>query len=512
MKTARLLALALLCAQTLFAQMVVTAHKIVRIDSFLTVLEQNHLFNGSVLVAEEGKVIYKRSVGYANRERGIANTENTCFNLASASKPFTSLAVLQLAEKRELKLDDPLVKYFPDLPYPAITIRHLLSQTSGLPVLERYEDDYVKAHRDEIISPAKAYADLVSLKQPLSFQPGDNWSYNNLNYLLLAMLVERVSQLPFPEYMWKNIFSKAGMTSTYIRGAHAANTSRYILPAMYDSVYQDVDSLDHIKNNTYYNLGGMPGPGNVISTTEDLFRFDNALNEGKLISPGFFKQMWAPVVLNNGKTFHLRKGSRSYGLGWSVMDEPGKDTVVFHDGHIVGLITIIYKDRTKKHTTIMYDNMEHTSGFFQEVGTISRILTDQPLNKMELRQSLARAYGQFLAGHGMEDAMIRFNEMKTDTAHYYFEEQEMNTLGYDLLSKAAFPGHIAMAEEVFKINVLLYPDHYNVYDSYADALLKNGKKEAAMAMYEESIRRDPDHHGGQSAAAMKLGEKRQGSR
>jgi predicted Zn-dependent protease len=102
--------------------------------------------------------------------------------------------------------------------------------------------------------------------------------------------------------------------------------------------------------------------------------------------------------------------------------------------------------------------------------------------------------------------------MKIDTAHYYFDEQEMNQLGYDLLSKASFAGHNEMATEVFKINVLLNPNQYNVYDSYADALLKSGKKEAAMAMYEESIKRDPAHRGGQSAVAMKLAEKGQGAR
>jgi CubicO group peptidase (beta-lactamase class C family) len=510
MKTVRLFALALIGAQTLFAQTRTVPDRVGRIDSFVTVLEQNRLFNGSVLVAGEGRIIYSRSVGYADREHRIGNTDTTPFNLASLSKPFTSLAVLQLAEKGKLKLTDPMVKYFPDFPYPTITIRHLLSQTTGLPQLEQYEDKYVKAHPDELITPAKAYADLVSLKQPLSYQPGDNWSYNNGNYMLLAMLVEKVSRISFPEYMRKNIFAKAGMKKTYIRGTYSANTPRYIFPNMYDSVYQNVDSLDHTKINTYYNLGGLPGPGNVISTTEDLFRFDNALNEGKLIDLRFFKQAWAPVTLNNGKTFHLRRSTRSYGLGWNVMDEPGKDTVVFHDGHIVGLITILYKDHTKKFTIIMHDNMENTAGFFPEVGTISRILTDQPLIKMELRQSLARAYGRILVSKGAEEALLRFNEMKTDTLHYYFEEQEMNTLGYDLLFKAGFPGHVALAEETFKINVLLYPNHFNTYDSYADALLRNGKKEAAMAMYEESIRRDPDHHGGQSAMAMKLAEKEGG--
>jgi CubicO group peptidase (beta-lactamase class C family) len=512
MKKVRLLAFALVCAQTSFAQTAVTPDRIGEVDSFLTVLEQNHLLNGSVLVAEAGKLIYHRSVGYADMEREVVNSSTTCFNLASASKPFTSLAVLQLAEKGKLKLDDPVAKYFPDLPYPGITIRHLLSQTSGLPMLERYEDGYVKSHPDEIITPSKAYADLVSLKQPLSFQPGDNWSYNNLNYMLLAMLVGRVSQLPFPEYMRKNVFAPAGMEKTYVRGPHSANTPRYIFPAMYDSVYENVDSLDHTIDYTYYNLGGIPGPSNVISTTQDLFRFDNALNEGKLISLSFLRQAFVPVTFNNGKTFRMHNSPRSYGLGWNVMEEPGKDTVVFHDGHIIGVGSMIYKDLTKKFTIIIYDNTDASGGLFQKVGTISRILRDQPLNKMDLRRSLVRAYGRILVAKGTDEAMIRFNEMKTDTAHYYFDEQEMNQLGYDLLSKASFPGHNEMATEVFKINVLLYPNHFNVYDSYADALLKSGKKEAAMAMYEESIKRDPAHQGGQSAVAMKLAEKGQGAR
>jgi len=182
-----------------------------QIDSFLQVMEQNHLFNGSILVAKEGKVVYHRSYGYWDGVRKIPNSDTTCFNLASLSKPFTALAVLQLVQKGKIRLEDTFVSYFPDFPYPGITIRHLLSHTSGLPQLEVFERQYIDQHPDELITGKDAYSHLSALKLPLLFTPGDRWAYSNLGYAFLALLVERVSRMPFEEYMRKYIFLPAGM-------------------------------------------------------------------------------------------------------------------------------------------------------------------------------------------------------------------------------------------------------------------------------------------------------------
>src|SRR5688500_14841431 len=128
-----------------------------RLDSFLTVAANNDYFNGCVMVSEKGKPIYSFAAGYADEEKKIPNSTNTCFNMASVSKPFTAIAVLQLVQHRRCKLSDPVMKYFPDFPYPAITIRHLLSHTGGLPQLERFMDDVISQNKDKIFTNEELY-------------------------------------------------------------------------------------------------------------------------------------------------------------------------------------------------------------------------------------------------------------------------------------------------------------------------------------------------------------------
>ncbi|MFN8346372.1 MAG: serine hydrolase domain-containing protein [Spirosomataceae bacterium] len=482
-----------------FAQNETSIHqKVVRIDSFITVLAKHHLFNGSVLVAEQGKIIYKKSSGYADFGRGIPNTDTTRFNLASLSKPFTAIAVLQLVQKGKLQLKDTFVSYFPDFPYPEMTVKHLLTQTSGVPVVERYEEEYIKAHSKEIISNQKAYEDLVALKKPLNFTSGNRWQYNNANYFLLAMLVEKVSQMPFADYMKKNIFTPAGMKKTYIRQVGMENTPRYTPLSFYNPTYHKVDSLNPAEHYTYYHLGSLIGPNNMISTPEDLWHFDNAFAAGKLLSPALMKAAFTPVTLNDGKPFRMGNSTRSYGLGWNVYTsktEPA-DTSIFHDGRIVGLTTFMHRNLTKKQTIIFYDNTDNNP--IQVMVSVSNILNGTPPLPIRLTKSLAKLYGEVLVEKGIDAAAVTFNELKNDSTNYYVDELEMNRLGFDLL-KAPFSNHNELSLEVFKINTLLYPKSGNTYDSYAHALAKSGKKEAAITMYQKSIVLWPGNEEGKRA-------------
>jgi len=469
-----------------------------QIDSLLNVLTNAKLFNGGVLIAEEGRIVYKRSIGYIDKSRHIPNTDTTRFNLASLSKTFTAVAILQLVQKGRLRLDDPFIKYFPDFPYPAIRIRHLLTHTSGLPPVEKEEAPYVNTHPDEIVTNATAYAHLVASKSPLLFQPGDNEVYNNMNYVLLALLVEKISQVPFAVYMEKNIFHRAGMLNTYIRMPNMPNTARYIIPNFYSSAFSNVDSLDHILYYTNYNLGGWYGPNNVISTLPDLFNFDNALFAGKLISKALLDSAVTPVVLNNGKVFHMGASTRSYGFGWNTYTSKTApiDSFIFHDGHIVGLSTVLHHNLSKSQTIIFYNNLGNAP--LQLMLSLSNILNDLPPQKIRVTQSLARLYGETLADKGADAAIVKLTTLKSDTAHYYLDELEMNTLGFDLL-KASFQNHNELALEAFKINTLLYPKSGNTYDSYAEALAKNGKKEEAILMYQKSLALSPDNEAGKQA-------------
>lgn len=480
--------------------------KVARIDSFITSLATHHLFNGSVLVAEEGKVIYKKSVGYADFGRGIPNTDTTHFNLASLAKPFTAIAVLQLVQKGKLRLEDTFVTYFPTFLYSGITIRHLLTQTSGIPVVEQYEDEYIKAHPNEIISNQKAYEHLLTLKKPLNFTEGSRWQYNNANYFLLAMLVEKISQTSFAAYMKKNVFTPAGMNKTYVREAGMVNTLRYSLLNFYSPTYHNVDSLNPVEHYTYYHLGSLIGPNNIVSTLEDLWSFDKAFAVGKLIPLALMDAAFTPVTLNDGKPFRMGSSTRSYGFGWNVYTSKTQpvDTSIFHDGRIVGLTTFLHRNLTKKQTIIFYDNTDNNP--IQVMVSISNMLNGSPPLPVRLTQSLAKRYGEVLVTKGIDAAAAMFNQLKNDSTNYHVDELEMNRLGYDLL-KAPFPNHHELSLEVFKINTLLYPKSGNTYDSYAQALAQSGKKEAAIAMYQKSIVLSPKNEDGKRALKRLLEQK-----
>ena len=457
-----------------------------KLDSLLIALADHQRFNGSVLVSENGQIVYERSQGYLDIARHIPNSDTTHFNLASLSKPFTSIAVLQLVQAEKVALDSPCICYLPDFPYTGVTVRQLLNHTSGLPPLERFEDGYIHDHPDEVISGQSVYNRLVALKRPLSYAPGDRWGYNNFNYLVLALLVQKVGGMPFADYMRTYVFIPAGMRETYIRQPDQPNTVRYTRPNMYSTAWLNVDSLDHHQYYTNYNLGGIEGPNNVVSTLRDLWRFDNALRAGKLLSRALMDSAFKPLVLNDGTVYHAPGSTRSYGLGWNTYNNKTAPFTrfVFHDGHIVGLMTFLHHNLDQDQTIVYYNNMDDPP--LLTMVSISNILNGLPPVKIPLTKSLARIYGETMVLKGVDAAAAAFNELKDDTLHYYVDELEINRLGYDLL---ATPMQ-RYALEAFKLNTLLFPKSANVYDSYADALDRNGYKEEAEAMRRKSMSGD----------------------
>jgi CubicO group peptidase (beta-lactamase class C family) len=467
----------------------INPEKIAKLDSFLQVMSANSLFNGSVLVSENGNIIYKRSAGYYNIEKGILNSSKTPFNLASASKPFTATAILQLVQKGKISLEDPVTQYLTDFRYNNILVKNLLTHTSGLPRIEDVEKEYTDKNPGEVISNAKAYNDLIRVTDALLVKPGEKFQYNNINFFLLSMIIEKVMGMTFPDYMETYIFKPSGMKNTYIRQAGNANTPRYILPTMYSARYEHVDSLNKSRFYTYYQLGSLPGPNNVVSTLEDLNHFDIALDAGKIVDMKLLNEAFTPALLNNGKNIRMG-GVRTYGYGWNIMNEPVKDKTVFHDGHIIGLTTMIFKNPAKKLTIFFYDNND-SRGLFQIVGNISRILIDEPLNVISLKRSAVRAFGETLVTRGLAEAKIKLENLRADTARYYFDELEMNSLGYDLLYRDPSAEHKLLSVEVFKMNTEFFPTHPNVYDSYGDALAENGRKEEAIEMYKKVMQLNP---------------------
>ena len=484
-----------------------------KLDELFNSSQTSARFNGNVLAAENGKIIYQKSFGYADFLTKTPNTNNSTFQTASISKVFTSTAILQLRDKGKLKLTDAVVKFLPDFPYSNITIQNLLSHTSGLPNLELYEA-MVKANPELVVGNKDIIPVLKTWNKPLKFEPGEKWDYCNTNYALLVLMVEKLGNLSFPEYLKKYIFEPARMNNTYLRVSAAQNidnrpVKNHILPVMYQTAPQDIETVklkDGVRmwriRYENYNLGATLGDQNVISTTEDLLKFDQALYSEKLLKSSTLAEATAPTKLKSGETFFddfgILFGKKcSYGLGWIVCDDPKAGKIVGHDGFNRGIASIFYRNITKKQTVIMFDNTEGR-GFNVKAASVVNILNGENPLPMNLKNSIAREFGATLFSSGIESAILRFNELRKDAANYYLDEKEMNLLGYEFL----FNDHKPESLEVFKLNVLLFPDSFNVYDSYGEALAASGRKAEAILMYKKAILLNPSSEA--SRKALKL--------
>jgi CubicO group peptidase (beta-lactamase class C family) len=291
----------------------------------------------SVIVIKDGKVLYKKGCGLANVEAKIPNTTRTNFRLASLTKQLTAMAILILAEREKLSLDGRLIDFFPDFPVYGrdITVHHLLSHTSGLP-------DYA-AHIPALQKEQLRDLDVLHiLKQQKSgdFPPGSKFAYSNSGYVLLGLVVEKVSGQTFARFLDENIFQPLGMFDTV---AHEEGISTVKNRAYgYDPVEKDFRRRD--QSVTSATLGD----GGVYSSVEDLYRWDQALYTNKLVSITTLNQMFTPEQFGN-------RQQSSYGMGWFI-DTAGGFRQLSHGGTTVGFRNQILRLPDEKFTVVVLMN------------------------------------------------------------------------------------------------------------------------------------------------------------
>jgi CubicO group peptidase (beta-lactamase class C family) len=229
------------------------------------------VFMGSVLVAKHGKVIFSKSYGMADMEWEIPNSPTTRFNIASMTKQFTAASIFLLEDRGKLKTDDPVKKYLPDAPssWDKITIYNLLTHTSGI------ADDFAD---DDVGPPHK----LTFHDKALEFQPGEQWSYSNLGYLVLGYVIEKVSGQTYADFVEQNIFKPLGMNDSGI------STFATIIPHRATGYWPGANGIENAERP---NLKVGYSAGSIYSTTGDLLRWEEGLFGGKLLSPASFHKM-----------------------------------------------------------------------------------------------------------------------------------------------------------------------------------------------------------------------------
>jgi CubicO group peptidase (beta-lactamase class C family) len=330
--------------------------------NYLTSSSMDNGMNGNVLFSSAGEVNFKKSFGYANFENKIVNADSTLFPLASISKTFTAAAILQLKEKGKLMLDDPFKKYFQDFPFESITIRQLLSHTSGLPDMEAVLDSFVNKQPDKIFTNTDVLPALkiYASHHTLLFQPGESWRYSNIGFQLLAVLVEKISKQSFALYVKKNIFLPAGMTHSYVQTnlsqtMESNRTVNYQYNNHFEMRLQKMDTLKDWKEWTY-NLTGLYGSSNIVSSSIDLLSYDKALYNGTLLQQASLDEAFTPVKLNNGENNKAVSGT-SCGLGWFIFTDTSNGKIVWHSGSNPGVTTLFVRNITKKQTYIVLQNV-----------------------------------------------------------------------------------------------------------------------------------------------------------
>ncbi|MEZ4690297.1 MAG: serine hydrolase domain-containing protein [Ignavibacteria bacterium] len=268
--------------------------------------EVNH-FNGNVLVAQSGNIIYQNSFGYRNFETKELLDNNSVFELASVSKQFTAMGILLLIEKGKLSLSDSL-RQFSELPYSDITIQNLLTHTSGLP-------DYMEAMNAKWDHKKVAFNDdvikfLATEKIPANFSPGEKFEYSNTAYEMLASIVEKVSGQSFKDYMEENVFRPLGMNNSRVYNTRRSSDET-IPNYAYGFIYSDSlkkyilpDSIPEL--DIVYWLDGVQGDGIINSTAGDLLIWDRALKNNVLLSEAMQSEMFKPqsVIDSSAKMYY----------------------------------------------------------------------------------------------------------------------------------------------------------------------------------------------------------------
>lgn len=450
---------------------VIAQSKAEKIDELMGLYTEYGQFNGSVLVAENGSVLYSNGFGFANMEWDIQNKPNTKFRLGSITKQFTAMLVVQLAEQGKIDLQANVSTYLPNYPKASgekITIHHLLTHTSGIPNYTSFRN-FMRGHSRDFYTPdefVRMFADST-----LEFVPGEKFAYSNSGYFLLGVIIEKVSGTSYEQLLQENILTPLKMEDT---GYDHFGT---ILPNRASGYEKRGEAY---VNADYLDMSIPYAAGSLYSTVEDLFIWDQALYTDQLLSAEFMDLMFKPYL-------------DGYAYGWGVgIEVIGKNNdsllVIRHGGGINGFNTLISRVPADKNTVILLNNTGGAALSNMNVA-ISSILYEQPYELP--KRSAAELLLEIITTEGLTAGLQRFKEIST-SEEFSVNEREMNIAGYQLMGS----GKVTEAIEVFKLNVEAFPKSGNVYDSLGEAYLEAGEKELAIKNYARSVEIDPDNVNG----------------
>ena len=410
-----------------------------KIDDLISKYYEYGLFNGSALVAKEGKVIFKKGYGVANYEWDVDNKPDTKFRIGSISKQFTATIIMQLVEEGKIKLEGKVTDYLPDYRKDTgdkVTIHHLLTHTSGIVSYTNIPNVWLDSLR---IHYEKEYFIKHFHSSDFEFEPGEKFSYNNTGYYLLAAIIEEVTGKSFGEVLSERILEPAGMNNS---GSEDDEIAIKKMASGY------LKQGNRIAEDRYMFMLNVIGAGHMYSTVEDLFIWDQALYGTEFLSEESKEKMFTPFLSN-------------YGYGWGIRYQKIGDTgdstkVITHSGGINGFTTLVVRLVDDNNFIALFNNMGGSprGEMAQQIGNI--------LYGEEFVYP-KRPIGDYLylviEDEGIDNAVAVYKKLKEDdSTSYNFAENQLNTLGYLLLREDRVDESIV----IFKLNIEAYPDEFNV--------------------------------------------------
>jgi CubicO group peptidase (beta-lactamase class C family) len=443
--------------------------KVEKIRQIMNTYHQYNMFDGSVLVAANGKVIYKNAFGLANREWNIPNTTVTKFMIGSVSKPLTATLMLLQVQKGLIHFDSSLSHYLPEFkgkPAGVVTIRQLLNHTSGMPNYDITKDFFPRISRQSYKREdyIKVYMDSA-----LVFKPGTAHYYSSWGYYTLGYVMERVTGKSYAQLMKHDILDKLQMNST------GSYHHKQVVPNRatgYDY------SLEGYTSSDFRDQSNTMGTGDLYSTVEDLFKFHIALTNYTLLNKELTTQMFTPGIK-----------PAQYGFGWfnRVFKYTATDSVFanFHLGTTEGFLSFYLRIPETNSMVVILCN-SYPTDFFGIVGNLVKVLYNKPVT---IKEPTHKAFTKVLALQGASKAVDAFKQMNADTSRYYTDWISMNFITEHLIAL----NRLEDARIVGESNAVAFPNKDLVMLTLGDVYRSLNRKEDAVKYYQKALEISPGY-------------------
>jgi CubicO group peptidase (beta-lactamase class C family) len=440
------------------------------LDRMFRFYNQHGMFNGAVLAAERGEVIYEKAFGFADFDKKTRLTGSSVFSIGSITKTFTAAAVMILKERGALNYSDPIAKYIPRFPpyVNDITVHHLLTQTSGL--IDYLSRGLGLLGKFPDVTDSLVLENLAS--QPsLQFIPGEEFRYSNSNYVLLAQIIEKTANKSYGDFIKENILIPLQMNRTFVYEGSEQTLER--------SVKSYVNYWEEDREN--YRLK-TKGDGNIYSTPGDLFKFAQGLFSRRLVG----KETLEEAFENPAFKYRSEKKKSKYGYGWEIINGlTGK--IAYHRGKIAGFSCQLWHNLETDSTLIVLCNILSLVKDPLILVGAENIMEGEPYSLGKI--SAAQLFWDNWYVKGFDAGWNELKEaLSTDDSDYYIHPWEIHGIGYACQQR----GEKESALEVFRYSIELFPKNFHLLDSLGEAYLALGDKRNAIKYYKEALEINPE--------------------